>query len=493
MGLTTGGGGGPILVTGANTFVVSWWNGTSNPAATIASTYSIPSPIVNFTNAQPGSAIPYEAACKLTSAFNCDLHVNFPLLASDSYIYERASQVLGAVTAGRKIYIELANEPFNINWISREIEILSNFLGQYTSYWYVYRLNQLAQMVKTVFAAAGRENEIYVFANGGPNASTELSIAQTMTPPVQIDAIGIAPYFGMDNSLSSIQLCNNATLNQIADLMGHQMYYLPGTVSFSTGVPGSELSTSLTMIASYNTATGYNCKLYGYEGGYSSGCASGAYGPTGNNFWFSWCVSMDVRYLPVWRIYEKDFYALCQTAGYEAVETYAESLYYFYSSCWNIYTWINQLPGLGDGTDGRFDNRTCMQTLGLTGPTYFSQGYIGPGSGYVSVTNGSTTVNFSLAQTLTSDNYIFVEGDTTNTYYYIQSGSGTGPYTIYTGLSGPTSYAGPTNGAACWSYGLATSQDQKNVSVRGQALLEWMQPAKAEKRMLFVPYRFVNR
>ena len=118
VGLTTGGNGGMILATGANTFVVSWWNGTSNPAATITTTYNIPSPTVSFTNSQPGSAIPYEYAAKLTSAFNCNLHINFPLLASDSYIYERTSQVLGAVSPGRKVYIELANEPFNWNWIT---------------------------------------------------------------------------------------------------------------------------------------------------------------------------------------------------------------------------------------------------------------------------------------------------------------------------------------------------------------------------------------
>ena len=38
-----------------------------------------------------------------------------------------------------------------------------------------------------------------------------------------------------------------------------------------------------------------------------------------------------------------------------------------------------------------------------------------------------------------------------------------------------------------------TNQDLQNVSVRGQAFLEWMQPAQDKKRMLFVPYRFVNR
>ena len=44
-----------------------------------------------------------------------------------------------------------------------------------------------------------------------------------------------------------------------------------------------------------------------------------------------------------------------------------------------------------------------------------------------------------------------------------------------------------------YSKASTTNQDQQNVSVRGQAFLEWMQPAQDKKRMLFVPYRFVNR
>ena len=44
-----------------------------------------------------------------------------------------------------------------------------------------------------------------------------------------------------------------------------------------------------------------------------------------------------------------------------------------------------------------------------------------------------------------------------------------------------------------WSKAATTNQDQQNVSVRGQAFLEWMQPAQGKKRMLFVPCRFVNR
>ena len=39
----------------------------------------------------------------------------------------------------------------------------------------------------------------------------------------------------------------------------------------------------------------------------------------------------------------------------------------------------------------------------------------------------------------------------------------------------------------------ATNWIANTASVRGQAFLEWMQPAQGKKRMLFVPYRFVNR
>lgn len=467
-----------ILVTGATTFVVSNWLGSSVPVATLESTYDILSPVVNFTNVLPvqySGALPYEAACYIANTCNSNMHMNFPVLASDSYVYQRATQILNATTPGKEIYIELGNEPFNNNWITAVYgQYLSPIIGPSGSdqfYWYILRENQIVQMVKTVFATAGRQNEIKLFLNCGPGLNEQIPIAKELN--VNVDAFGLAVYYSMDNSNSSTTFCNNSTINQIADLLIHQIYYLPGSVAWNNGIPGNEFSGPLSAINSYNIATGNNCVLYSYEGGYSTGCSTNSYGPMGSNYFYSNMVSSDVRYMPVWRIYEKDFYAMIQENGYSVMHTYAYSLYTYYQNKWMIYAWPNQKPGKGDGSDGLTDNRLFLNTPGYTGSVYKTAGYIGPGSGTVSVTNGSTSITFSESQSLAPGNWISVTDDPTTTRYYISSGSET-TYTVATGISTPVSYGGPTNLSANWSYGTAVDQDQQCVSVRGQALIEWM-------------------
>ena len=34
---------------------------------------------------------------------------------------------------------------------------------------------------------------------------------------------------------------------------------------------------------------------------------------------------------------------------------------------WCLYHWLGQLPGRGDGSDGKFDNRNCLATPGREG------------------------------------------------------------------------------------------------------------------------------
>ena len=116
-------------------------------------------------------------------------------------------------------------------------------------------------------------------------------------------------------------------------------------------------------IASFNAATGGNCILHAYEGGYSSAGSSNQL----QGEWYG--LSHDVRYLPVWRIYEKDFFALIQQIGYKEFTIYAHTLYWYYQNCWNVYTWMMQQPGIGDGSDGKFDNRTCLFTSQYPGYT----------------------------------------------------------------------------------------------------------------------------
>ena len=98
--------------------------------------------------------MPYEGACQVVNRFvGCDIHVNIPMLASDSYVYWRAGQVLANLVPNRKVYIELANEPWGNNWHTQVLQqYLSPILGlEGDGYgWYIIRANEIVQMFKTV-------------------------------------------------------------------------------------------------------------------------------------------------------------------------------------------------------------------------------------------------------------------------------------------------------------------------------------------------------
>ena len=58
---------------------------------------------------------------------------------------------------------------------------------------------------------------MHLFLNGGPIANWFLSDAQSYN--VKMDAIGVAPYYSMDSGAPSTVFCNNASLDQMADLL----------------------------------------------------------------------------------------------------------------------------------------------------------------------------------------------------------------------------------------------------------------------------------
>ena len=67
------------------------------------------------------------------------MHINLPLICSDSYCYNVAIKILNNFPAGRKVYVELADEPWN--WgspIFYQVAWFNQFLG-YTDQnaWYV--------------------------------------------------------------------------------------------------------------------------------------------------------------------------------------------------------------------------------------------------------------------------------------------------------------------------------------------------------------------
>jgi hypothetical protein len=407
-------------VTGPSTFMaVTQGGANSNAPVTLSAPQSLASSTPSSWNPSGGNGFPMEFIAKITGTFTgAHLHVNIPLAATDAYVYDVAVKILNNFPAGRRVYVELADEPWNNAFDEYGMSLwLSVLSGNSNPYYYiVVRTGQIRTIFRNAFGS--RANEIYAMVNiqwGG--APSWVSYTGTPTPSqiaamgslqlasyydVPIDANAVAPYVNLDDSSATIAAWNSSTIQQMADLWVHDMYY-------NTRAWSSWTASQQAYIAQYNAtpaSPNYNgtagtCFLYGYEAGFGAppdGINNGA------------TISHDIVYDPDWLIIEQDFYALLQTSGFVNANLYSYDIYYYGTANWGLYHSPYQPYGIGDGSDGKANNRLCLATPGFT----------------------------------------------------------------------------HTKAAA-------TNQDQQNVSVRGQAFLDWMQPAQAKKRMLSVPYRFVNR
>ena len=189
------------MITGPNTFVTRWYTASYNnkPAATLATTYTIPTPI-NYTFGLPNGQMPYEACCFLTNYYNCKIHINMPLLGSDGFFYQKAKAILNALTPGRELVIELGDEPGNYYWM-QWVEgafgaITHGSGGNCIGFdWYCDRVNQVNNIFYSVFNAAGRGNELKRFVNCAGNNSI-MTTVKNAVPPIKIDYMGeVALYY----------------------------------------------------------------------------------------------------------------------------------------------------------------------------------------------------------------------------------------------------------------------------------------------------------
>ena len=294
------------------------------------------------------------------SIAGANIHIGMPPVASDSYVYDVATKLKNNFPAGRKVYVELSDEPWNFG---QGLYYYLRFMKNLNSYsdlfaWYVIRVGQIRALFRQAFGS--RANEIHVMINNqwsSPNNGYDM-LNLAISYGVTIDAYAVAPYLDPDTGAASVAAWNNsATIAQMCDLWIHDQYYKTyGTIPVFSGSPTHSPGTChLANIAAYNTATGGNCYLIGYEGGFETGTP-------GNN---QTTLGRDMTYHPNWRIIEQDFYALLQLSGYMdiAINDWCGPLsppsdYAYYHS-------PHQLFGKGDGSDGKADNRLWFCTPGF--------------------------------------------------------------------------------------------------------------------------------
>jgi len=424
--------------------VVLMWYGGTTTGTTMSSSVDL-SAYSSVWSMPNYACVPYEFQAKIATALSgCDIHVCVGYVMDDDCIMDVARRIRDNTIPGRNVWVEWADEPWNSvignqALYCTQVSQLITGNTSFTYQWQVTRSVQVKQLFINVFNENGlnRGGEIKILLNiqktAYANAQSCLNYAISQGN-VEIDAIAIAPYVYPSTYASSLQDYWNYDDDQVAgDLLSHDLWYNTDFNGTSGQAPWAQQMQAV--IAAYNTSTGYNCVLYGYEIGLSQslpktttsltasidnqptstiltvastanfvinqyivvdypsstnlipttatelmeitgitdsthftvargvvGLALGSQIPVAHNSGAlvrscSWERDSDIFYNPNYRQCEIDTYVLYQTLGYHRVNIY--SLLYLAppQSDWSCYWAQGQLPGKGDGSDGKADNR----------------------------------------------------------------------------------------------------------------------------------------
>ena len=288
--------------TGQYTFAENFGVGTSTIGpVTLGPSTAYPSAPTYYTlsgvtiqNPSPNSGLPHEAVAIATAAIpECDLYINMPANASDSYCYNAAVKVANNFPAGRRVYVELDDEPWNFGApIYYQKFAYNNFLGYGDpNAWYAVRTGQIRSVWQAAFGSGINghvASEIYM----GVGVWTVYPANQPMIPSlidhnVIADAYFVAPYISPTSTTQSTPIStaswNAANSTQMADMFIHDVYYnTANTTSFIGPQDGSIAGTHWNAITTYNAWLDANhpgtrhMVLVGYEGDYNIGARTRA-------------------------------------------------------------------------------------------------------------------------------------------------------------------------------------------------------------------------
>ena len=386
--------------TAPNRFVLFGLNSLSHTGPTLQASYSNAHNL-KLTVTNPPGGYPWEIPGMVGTALSCDTHYCVPLSASDDLIYDQATRVLANSRVGGKIIVELADEPWNENSGNPQ-QFLCTMHARINgtpynggSTWFTIRAAQAGNIWRSVFATAGRQNEIVMLLNvvqGG--YATSANPAVNGGVPCIFGALTQTTYSGGDNQPNTLgygaYYCNQLVpqsgtnnpdyVGAICDYTWHSIAFnLAGNKSNSYTAqlgdyPGNAADVN-GYIDAYNTAnaTSYpHVYDYYYEGDMDEGAPgllptnsldtwTDTYGNSGPNY----TVTHDWVHDPTMRWYQKAFYALMQQAGFAGGCAYTLDYGYYYNAAWTYTEGIAQWPGRGDGSDGLADNRLYRATPGL--------------------------------------------------------------------------------------------------------------------------------
>jgi len=246
------------------------WMGTNNSEQKEWSTRPLPE-----LSSYALTGVPIEIMVALSNQIKAEPWFNMPHLATDEYMTKFAQVVKERLDSNLKIYIEYSNEVWNshfnqASWIEKQgnSEWNTSSNSSYTKRinWYAKRTAEMCDIWKEVF---GNQRSRVVCILGG-QASNTWTLSQALDCPLWdkkpcaahgIDAVAIAPYFGMDLGRKRHQdKVENWTLDQLFQEI-NQGGLLPDK-------PGGSLVEAAQVInKNVALANQRKLKLIAYEGG----------------------------------------------------------------------------------------------------------------------------------------------------------------------------------------------------------------------------------
>jgi hypothetical protein len=300
---------------------------------------------------------PGAAAAAVGQVEGADFHWVIPFAASDDFVIRAGRDVRDNLPPGRSVIIENGNEIWNYRAPNIYDRTISRHKGLSYTYGYCIQRNiEYQNLLSGVFNEGGsnRGGEIKTVFNVQTvygTASPALSFAASNG--LKLDRICNAPYIGPYYqhlaTMSGYTFCNTS---QSLDLYIHDLYYGTDSNSFM-GV----MIDHGNAINSYNSS-GYNCKMIAYEGDLERPIAT--FTP-----WYRER-TRDFLYHKNQIIINQDWFHLLQNVGYDRFSIFTLANYFYQGVyCWPYYAGFLQKPGMGDGSDGLFDNSKMIATPGL--------------------------------------------------------------------------------------------------------------------------------
>jgi hypothetical protein len=323
-------------------------------------------PIVDDASARvitagPDSVFSWEQSARITAyAPGADHWMCIPQYASNDLVDYIATKVRDNLPAGQhRVLVELGNELWNqgtprLKW--------SGEMGQVCGYGatcdeLVYRGWSVFKRVQAVFEDAGRGSEVkFLMAWQQFYLSVYINRAIALGLGADVDVVSTAPYFLPFSEANLNAAYDAATNEEAADIWKFDFEYNYGTIC------ASALATDGQARRDFEAAAGRSVEYICYEGGPDSftpvPAANIADGYTRN---------LDINYTPnMWNaVY--DFPYMCHRVGgadgiayFDLIQLPSWNPSYSYYQLWGMSQYDGQVPGRGDGTDGKADNQLCL-------------------------------------------------------------------------------------------------------------------------------------